>query len=312
MDEFKNPWAKPLWQRNAEDNMSLRHEIEKNYDAFENPWKQEAFEHKGTKQLSASMPQSETSLFGTYTQNSKPQAFAREVKEDKAPDFSDFRNSPLHMGLTAMPGQAHLKHLNTDLVTGREILNTPYSNDILENDCYQSERFKPFAHQIRQNEGENQGVIYADKNTHHIDQPTTYGISQGTLDNYRGKFSDLARSYPKDVKDLTEEQANNLICQYYKESRAEGINDPNLAFAHADSFFNGHGHSVSGWQKALNDVCDANIKVDGATGSELVNSFNQVKDEDKQKLYDEFLKHRLKTVKPQYVKGITNRIKTYR
>ena len=32
MSEFDNPWAKPLWQRNAEDNMSLRHEIEKNYD----------------------------------------------------------------------------------------------------------------------------------------------------------------------------------------------------------------------------------------------------------------------------------------
>ena len=86
MSEFDNPWEKPLWQRNAEDNMSLRHEIEKNYDAFANPWKQEEFEQKDTKLLSASMPQSETSLFGTYTQNSKPQAFAKMAGEK---DFYD-------------------------------------------------------------------------------------------------------------------------------------------------------------------------------------------------------------------------------
>ena len=111
MDEFKNPWAKPLWQRNAEDNMSLRKEIEKNYDAFatppksstylssnsqtpfqtkrsnnnmfsssvsgfENPWKQEAFQTNKIKPLNSSTPQTETSLFGTYTQNSKPQALS--------------------------------------------------------------------------------------------------------------------------------------------------------------------------------------------------------------------------------------------
>lgn len=36
MSSWNDPWDKPLWQRNAEDNMSLRHEIEKNYDAANN------------------------------------------------------------------------------------------------------------------------------------------------------------------------------------------------------------------------------------------------------------------------------------
>ena len=123
MSEFDNPWTKPLWKRNAEDNMSLRHEIEKNYDAFanppkasadfgtsiqapfqpkrsnnnisssaisgfENPWKEEAFQQKGTNQWNNLTPQSETSLFSTYTQNSNPQAFAKMAKED---DF--YKNS---------------------------------------------------------------------------------------------------------------------------------------------------------------------------------------------------------------------------
>lgn len=37
MSSWNDPWDKPLWQRNAEDNMSLRSEIEKNYDAANNP-----------------------------------------------------------------------------------------------------------------------------------------------------------------------------------------------------------------------------------------------------------------------------------
>ena len=98
MSEFDNPWTKPLWKRNAEDNMSLRHEIEKNYDAFSNPWREEVFGHNNTKQSDDLMPQSETSLFGTYTQNSKPQAFAQmaessEISNNAPSKEYDFSNS---------------------------------------------------------------------------------------------------------------------------------------------------------------------------------------------------------------------------
>lgn len=371
MSSWNDPWDKPLWQRNAEDNMSLRSEIEKNYDAANNPLQTTTDFNMGNEDSfgenlsglsnmgendnfllpqtddfsriwSQTLPanhnqrndlkdfsepvQEQNSGFASYEQNSNPMAFASQrpantaensqeethLFKDKAPDFSYLRNIPLYRGLTAMPGQAHLKNLDTTLIKNREIVDTPYSDNVLENDCIQSERFEPFAHQIRQNEGENQGIIHADPKTHQIDQPTTYGITQDTLNNYRIKYPDIARTYPKNVKDLTEEQANNLICQYYKESRAEGINEPNLAFAHADSFFNGYDKSVNAWEKALNAVNDSKLGIDGVAGSKLINAFNRIDEKDKQKLYEEFLKHRLKTVEPKYKNGITNRIRRYR
>ena len=228
------------------------------------------------------------------------------------PDFSILSNTPLNMGLTAQPGQAHLKGLDTSLMQNREIVNSPYSNDILENDCYQSERFEPFAKQVRWNEGENQGIIYATPQEHGTDQPTKYGISQGALDLYRNKFSDIANTYPANVKDLTEDQAMNLLCQYYKGSRAEAINDPNLAFAHYDSFFNGDKSAVRSWQNTLNDLYDTNINVDGISGSELINNYNSINIPDRLQFYNTYLKYRLPTVKDKNRKGISNRTKRYR
>ena len=155
-------------------------------------------------------------------------------------------------------------------------------------------------------------VIYATPQKHGTDQPTKYGISQGALDLYRSKFNDIANTYPIKVKDLTEEQAMNLLCQYYKGSRAEAINDPNLAFAVYDSFFNGDKNSVKSWQRTLNELYPTNINVDGVTGSELINTYNSGDITDRQQLYDIYLKHRLQTVRPRAKKGISNRTKTYR
>lgn len=175
-----------------------------------------------------------------------------QTKNEKDGDFSEYADTSLHMGLTAQPGQARLKGLDSNLIQKREIINSPYSNNILENDCYQSERFEPFANRVRFNEGENQGIIYATPEKNGTDQPTKYGISQDAFDLYRRKFNNIANTYPVKLKDLTEDQAMNLLCQYYKGSRAEAINDPNLAFALFDSFFNGDKFAINAWQKALN------------------------------------------------------------
>ena len=182
----------------------------------------------------------------------------------------------------------------------------------MENDCYQSERFEPFAKQVRWNEGENQGVIYATPQKHGTDQPTKYGISQGALDLYRNKFSNIADTYPKDVKYLTEDQAMNLLCQYYKGSRVEAINDPNLAFAHYDSFFNGDKSAVRSWQNTLNDLYNANVKVDGISGSELINNYNVTNLPDRRQFYNTYLKYRLPTVNEKNRKGIRSRTERYR
>ena len=74
---------------------------------------------------------------------------------EKYRDFSYLNNAPLHMGLTAQQKQTPIRNLDTRLIKSRNILKTLYSDNVLKNDCYQSKRFKPFAEQIRKNEGEN-------------------------------------------------------------------------------------------------------------------------------------------------------------
>ncbi|MBO4294179.1 MAG: hypothetical protein J5896_01890 [Alphaproteobacteria bacterium] len=71
MTELKKTWEKPLWQRNAEDNMSLQKEIEKNYDALTNLQQQKALEQNNVKQLN----------------NSTPQSFAKMAEKNKNHDY---------------------------------------------------------------------------------------------------------------------------------------------------------------------------------------------------------------------------------
>ncbi len=256
-------------------------------------------------------------LDNTYGQQNIPNIIEQN-KEDNTlkqninpenPDFSGYANSPLYIGLTAQPRQAHLKGLDKSLISNREIVNSPYSNNILENDCYQSERFEPFAKQVRWNEGENQGVIYATSQEHGTDQPTKYGISQGALDLYRKKFDDIARTYPANIKDLSEEQAMNLLCQYYKGSRAEAINDPNLAFSVYDSYFNNPNNAPIAWQQTLKSGVNPNIQVGGGIGSQTINSFNSVQSD--AELLDTFIENRKKTLNKKYKDGLINRFRRY-
>ena len=249
---------------------------------------------------------------GGYDLSRYPQSNVVNQQIGATSDFSKLRDTPLYIGLTAQFGQAHLRGLDTSLIQNRAIVNSPYSNNILENDCYQSPRFEPFARQVRWNEGENQGILYATPQKHGTDQPTMYGISQGALDLYRNKYEDIARTYPANVKDLTEDQAMNLLCQYYKGSRTEAINDPNLAFAVYDSYFNGDKNAVSSWQKSINELYPTNIAMDGVIGSELINTYNSDNITDRAQLYDTYLKYRLPTVKSWARKGIRNRTMTYR
>ena len=213
------------------------------------------------------------------------------------------------MGLTAQPGQAHLKGLDTSLIRNREIIDFPYSDNILENDCYQSQRFEPFAKQVRWNEGEKQGVIYATPETTGTDQPTKYGISQGALDLYRRKYNDIANTYPIKVRDLTEEQAMNLLCQYYKGSRAEAINDPNLAFAVYDSYFNSPKNAPIAWQQTLKNEVNPDISIGGGIGSQTLNGFNSVKSDTE--LLNTFIENRKNTLDKKYKKGLINRFRSY-
>lgn len=155
----------------------------------------------------------------------------------------------------------------------------------------------------------NKRGIYATPEKHGTDQPTKYGISQGTLDLYRSKFNDIANTYPIKVKDLTEEQAMNLLCQYYKGSRAEAINDPNLAFAVYDSYFNSPNNASVAWQQTLKTAVNPDISIGNGIGSQTVNSFNSVKSDTE--LLDTFIENRKNTLDKKYKNGLINRFRRY-
>lgn len=246
---------------------------------------------------------------GGYDLSRYPQSNTVNQQIGKTPDFSTLRDMPLYMGLTSQPEQAHLRGLDTSLIQNRAIVNSPYSNNILENDCYQSPRFEPFAKQVRWNEGEKQGVIYATPQKHGTDQPTMYGISQGSLDLYRRKFKDIAHTYPANVKNLTEDQAMNLLCQYYKGSRAEAINDPNLAFSVYDSYFNSPKNAPIAWQQTLKNEVNPDISIGGGIGSQTLNGFNSVKSDTE--LLNTFIENRKNTLDKKYKKGLINRFRSY-
>ena len=226
-------------------------------------------------------------------------------------DFSYLNNSNLNMGLTAASGQTPMKYFKTDLIKGREIVSSPYSNNILENDCYQSDRFEPFAKQVRWNEGEKDNIISATPTNSRVDQNTKYGISNAAYNSFKSKYQQKDSSYPDDVLDLTEDQGMNLQCQeYYKPSRAEAINDANLAFAYYDSFFNAPENAVNSWQQALKNTADSSIQVGGGVGSATINAFNKV--QKNKSVYDKYWEYRKPTIQDKYIKGIYNRFKTYK
>ncbi|MBQ8870479.1 MAG: hypothetical protein IJ019_03790 [Alphaproteobacteria bacterium] len=229
---------------------------------------------------------------------------------EKTPDFSYLNNSPLHVSLTAntMREQAPLKYLDWSLIKNREILKPPYpySKDIYTNDCYQSPRFYPFAMRTRWNEGENQGITYATPEDTLTDQNTKYGISQTAYNRYRKHYNE----YPDLVRDLSENQAMNLMCQeYYKPSRVEAINDANVAFGMFDSFFNGYNDSVKAWQQTLRNYSNPNLQIGGGIGSETINALN--KSSLPSSFLQELITNRLSSVKNKYDNGIANRMNTY-
>lgn len=229
---------------------------------------------------------------------------------ETTPDFSYLNNSPLHIGLTSGFEQKTLKNLDTSLMRDREIIDTPYSNNILENDCYQSERFYPFAMRVRWNEGENQGITYATPQSTGTDQNTKYGISQNAYDGFKAKYQALDPSYSDLVGDLTEDQGMNIQCQeYYKPSRAEAVNDANTGFALYDSFFNGYNDAAKAWQQTLRNYGHPDLQIGGGIGSGTINALNQnvLPSSFKQDL----ITNRLNILPQEIKKGIANRLNTY-
>jgi lysozyme family protein len=132
-----------------------------------------------------------------------------------------------------------------------------------------------------------------------IDQPTSSGITQSTLDRYNADHPDF--NFPDKVKDLSPEQALQIYGEdYYDERRIGDIENERIANAVFDmgvmSNFNNVGKIV---QKTLNDYMGANLKIDGKIGNKTIDVLNNIPDDK----IDDFMQD-LKRNRIEYLRGL--------
>ena len=162
-----------------------------------------------------------------------------------------------------------------------------YETNPLINDCLKSDRFRQFVSNIKQPEREGYGF-------HVSDQPTNSGISQGFYDQFLHKYPKISKVYPNKVKDLTQEQVDNVYCQeFYKPNHIETFNDNHTAEHIFDIGVNiGGSEGTKIVQNAYNDINAQNIGIDGKFGTETVSALNQLQDDDLLRLNNQIVNRR--------------------
>ncbi|MBQ4400033.1 MAG: hypothetical protein II830_01915 [Alphaproteobacteria bacterium] len=164
-----------------------------------------------------------------------------------------------------------------------------YETNKLINDCLKSDRFRQFVSNIKQPEREGYGF-------HISDQPTNSGISQGLYDRFLQKYPKIAKVYPSKVKNLTQEQVDNVYCQeFYKPNHIETFNDNHTAEHIFDIGVNiGGPEGTKIVQNAYNDINAQNIGIDGKFGTETVSAINQLQNDDLLRLNNQIVNRRYK------------------
>ena len=150
------------------------------------------------------------------------------------------------------------------------------SVSVLENDCLPSRRYQKYLRDVKRNEG----VGYID-NPRLIEQPTMTGISQGAYDDIRANNPEIADNYPENVKDLSDDQIDNLYCQfYYKFNHGEFINPDRIRQVILDqTTMRKPEHAVKPLQEILT-AYGYPVEVDGILGSETIKALNSITDPD--------------------------------
>lgn len=121
---------------------------------------------------------------------------------------------------------------------------------------------------------ENEGG-YTD-NPQRIDQPTNYGITQPTLDNYNANHPES--KFPKVVKQLTLPQAQQIYAsEYYDKRRIDDIKNLRIASAVFDmGVMSNFNNVVKLVQKTLNMSMDKNLAIDGKIGNNTIRALNSI------------------------------------
>jgi hypothetical protein len=124
-------------------------------------------------------------------------------------------------------------------------------------------------------EGMNNEGGYVD-NPKLIDQPTNIGITKTTLDKYNTEHPNF--NFPKDVKQLTKEQIEQIYgTEYYDKRNINEIKNERIANAVFDmGVMSNFNNVVKIVQKTLNESMGENLTIDGKFGDNTINVLNNI------------------------------------
>ena len=158
-----------------------------------------------------------------------------------------------------------------------------------------------------------------------IEMPTNMGIRQDTLDRFVKNNPDSSKEYPKDVKNISKEQAGQIYKKDYFEPYHIGdLRHKALQETMFDSFVNHSPKGPAKWaQQAVNHNTNIKVEEDGVFGPKTVAALNYSDNEEDVKkinnyILDRRLEERERHVKEQgrtytnRTKGIPNRINRFR
>ena len=132
------------------------------------------------------------------------------------------------------------------------------------------------------------------------------------------KHPEIAKLYPSEVEDLTQEQVDNIYCQeFYKPGRVEAINSDRFAEHVFDTVVNpGIDSGPKLIQESINNVTGWNIGTKNGIGTETLSSINNLNNNQLQTVNDNLVDRRKQYYrersKDKFKRGLLNRAELFR
>ncbi len=236
------------------------------------------------------------------------QAFGvRKAYAEELPSSSPTPKRVVYQDVTGFRPNEDDWYKNNPAKGNIELIRNDYPSNPLENNCRKSERFNRYVSHIKSPGVEGMGISGPETGN---DQLTNTGISNAlytTLRQQEPLFG--SNGYPEDVRDLTQDQIDNLYCQKFaKPLRVEAINDENLAENLFDTGVNvGVNRGVRLLQESINRATNQNVAVDGILGIETLSTINNLSAEQLRNVNNQMVEERKNFYrglnKPQFING---------
>ena len=239
-----------------------------------------------------------------YVKSKEPEWKVKYFGENKGDTVNN--NYSVNMNVSGFNSDKLRKSYDNFDVDFPNYIDESPSDNVLINDCTDSSRYNQFINNVESREK----IGYVEPPM--VEQPTMTGITQTTLNNFHKKYPEISTVYPKDVRNLIQEQWRNIYCQeYYKNAHGELIHNPRIRDMVLDmSVVKGLPAFTTTIQNILNEY-GVQTDVDGILGSKTVKALNSISNPNE---FVDFAKERLKYYMPEngkFQKGWNNRIEQY-